>query len=185
MHNGTLLAAITQEVLAYFAASDQPCDAITLDVIRDRSDDNRRVRRARKALCVVLLENVSMGIAEVAEYIDRDVQTVWWHKRDLGMLVTMGGQDAAEWARDLRNITGRLLKYGGFEDAAEGQNDDDTAPGSRASAPCDTSRFDRRNVPRATATFGRPWVEYEQASSGDCLSMVDRVQGRNRTRRDP
>ncbi len=188
MHNGTLVTSITREVLAYFSASDEVSDTITLDMIRDRDRARDahtwRVTRARKALAVALLENGGMTTTGVADYIERDLHTVWWYKRDLEMLLVMGGHDAAEWARDLRNITGRLLKYGGYESAtSEGDDGETEAAGPYAGAPRHQGRFERRSIPRTSTNFGKSGVELKSTGSGDDVPSVARLRQWGRKQR--
>lgn len=187
MHNGTLVASITREVLAYFSASDEVRDTITLDMIRDRDRDRDahtwRVTRARKALAVVLLENGGITTTEVADYIERDIHTVWWYKRDLQMLLVMGGHDAAEWARDLRNVTGRLLKYGGYESDTNEGYDGTEATGPHADTSRNPSRFERRGVPRTSTNFGKSRLELKPTGSGDNVPGVARLRQWHRKQR--
>lgn len=119
MHDTTIGDGITREVLGYYAQSDEAGDALTIDMVRVRCEDEGgwRVRRARKMLCVMLGEHAGMTVPEIAAYIDRTVQTVYYHQRDVEWALYSGGADAYEWKQDTRNIMARLFKGEVFKDA--------------------------------------------------------------------
>lgn len=135
MHDN-LRDAITREVLAYYSASDSIDDTITFAVIVDRDEHTWRVRSARKMLCLMLRDRAGMSIVEIAAYIDRTLQTVDYHIKDIAMSAVVAS-DTFEWERDIRNITGRLLKYGGFNNAEAG---------ARTPTPLYAGRRDRRGL---------------------------------------
>ena len=150
MHNNDLRNAITREVLAYYSEDDSDASRLTFDMLVSREADGWRIRHARKMLCLLLRDRAGMSIVEIAYYVERTMQNVDYHIKDIAVGVAAG--DCYEWTRDIRNIRALLLRKGAYTDAI-------TA--TRTPTPLYAGGRDRRGLRRTDPPGRTIGVEHE------------------------